>query len=85
MTQEHIPVTLADAHATVGKHHVPAAIIRRSARARAEEINQQLLLALDPVFPAMRPEATELRIGLELRGRRSFATSVIASSTPRRS
>jgi hypothetical protein len=28
MTEEHDPVALADAHASVGEHHVPAAIVR---------------------------------------------------------
>src|SRR5436190_2384585 len=65
MTEEDIPVALADAHASVGEHHVPAAVVHRSARARAEEVDQELLLALDAVFPAMRPEAAELRIGPE--------------------
>src|SRR5207244_12257615 len=65
MTEEHVPVTLADAHASVGERHVPAAIVHRSARARAEEVDQKLLLALHAVFPAMRPEAGELRIGPE--------------------
>src|SRR5438094_5037813 len=65
MTEEHVPVTLADAHTSVGERHVPATIVHRSARARAEEVDQELLLALDAVFPAMRPEAGELRVGLE--------------------
>src|SRR6266403_493072 len=65
MTEEDVPVTLADAHAAVAERHVPAAVVHRSARARAEEVDQQLLLALDAVFPAMGPEAAELRIGLE--------------------
>src|SRR5260370_37739974 len=65
MAEEHVPVALADAHAPVGEHHVPAAIVHRSARARAEEIDEKLLLAHDAVFPAMRPEPPELRIGPE--------------------
>src|SRR6266481_1625614 len=65
MTQEHAPVAVADAHASVGAHHVPAAIVHRSTRARAEEIDEELLLAHDAVFPAMRPEPPELRIGPE--------------------
>ena len=65
MTEEHVPVALADAHASVDEQHVPAAIVHRSARARAEEVDQELLLALEAVFPAMRPEAAELGIGLE--------------------
>src|SRR5438093_11655966 len=62
MTEEHVPVTLADAHTSVGERHVPATIVHRSARTRTEEVDQELLLALDTVFPAMRPEAAELRI-----------------------
>src|SRR5262249_21320622 len=50
---------------SVGEHHVPAAVVHRSAGARAAEVDQELLLALDTVFPAMRPEAAELRVGLE--------------------
>jgi hypothetical protein len=37
----------------------------RPARARAEKIDQELLLALDTIFAAMRSEAAELRIGLK--------------------
>src|SRR5437870_6122999 len=62
MTEEDVPVTLADEHAAVAEQHVPAAVVHRSARARAEEVDQELLLALDAVFAAMRPEAAELRI-----------------------
>src|SRR5262249_5844674 len=78
MTEEHVPVALIDAHASVGEHHVPAAVVHRSARARTEEVDQELFLAHDAVFPRMRPEAAELRIGFEP-GSRSFATAVIAS------
>jgi hypothetical protein len=35
----------------------PAAIVRRSAGARAEEVDQELLLTHHAVFPAMSPEA----------------------------
>src|SRR5438552_15113359 len=84
MTVEHVPVTLADAHTSVGERHVPATIVHRSARARTEEVDQELLLALDAVFPAMRPEAGELRIGPEpgqqvVRHRRD---RVVATKTP---
>src|SRR6266850_4445462 len=65
VTEEYVPVTLPDAHASMAERHVPAAVVHRSARARAEEVDQQLFLALDAVFPAMGPEAAELRIGLE--------------------
>src|SRR5216683_5372004 len=65
MAEEHIPVALADAHASVAQPHVPAAIVHGAARARAEEIDQELLLTLDAVLSAMCPEAAELRIGLE--------------------
>jgi hypothetical protein len=65
MTEEHVPVAIADAHASVDEHHVPAAIVHRSARARAEEIGEEVLLAHHAVFPAMRPEPPELRIGPE--------------------
>src|SRR3989441_4162253 len=65
MTEEHVPIALADAHASVGEHHVPAAVVHRSARTRTEEVDQELLLARDAVFPAGRPEAAELCIGSE--------------------
>ena len=45
MTEEHVPVALADAHPSVGERHVPAAVVHRSARDRAEEVNQELFLA----------------------------------------
>src|ERR1700730_4497191 len=63
--EEHVPVALADAHASMAERHVPAAVVHRPARARAEEVDQQLFLALDAVLPAMGPETAELRIGLE--------------------
>src|SRR5258707_14114897 len=59
MAEEHIPV------ASVAQRHVPAAIVHGAARARAEEIDQELLLTLDAVLSARCPEAAELRIGLE--------------------
>src|ERR1051325_9772551 len=65
MTEEHVPITLADQHASVAERHAPAAVVHRPARARAEEVEQQLFFALDTVFPAVRPEAAELRIRLE--------------------
>src|SRR5260370_36723007 len=65
MAEEHVPVALADAHASLAQRHVPAAIVHGAARARAEEIDQELLLTLDAVLSAMCPEAAELRIGLE--------------------
>src|SRR5467141_2382883 len=65
VTEECGPVALADAHASMADRHVPAAVVHRPARARAEEVDEQLLLALDAVLPAMGPEAAELRIGLE--------------------
>jgi hypothetical protein len=63
--EEHAPIALADAHASVAERHVPAAVVHGSARTRAEEVDQKLLLALDAVFPTVRPETAELRIGLE--------------------
>jgi hypothetical protein len=84
MTEEHIPVAIADAHASVDEQHVPTAVVHRSTRARAEEIDEQLLLAHDTVFPTVRPEAPELRIGLSLDSR-SFATAAIALYPQRRS
>src|SRR5262249_12728753 len=65
MTEEQVPVALTDAHASVGERHVPAPVVHRSARARAEEVDQELFLAHDAVFPSLRPEAAELRIGPE--------------------
>src|SRR5262245_33845453 len=65
MTEEHVPIALADAHTSVGEHHVPAAVVQRAARTRAEEVDQELLLTIDTVFPAVCPEAAELRIGAE--------------------
>src|SRR5436309_8960570 len=65
MTEKHVPVALADAHASVGEHHVPAAVVHWPAGARAEEVYQELFLTVDAVFPAMRPEAAELRVGPE--------------------
>ena len=67
MAEEHVPVALADAHTSVAERHVPAAIVRRSPGVRAKEVDQELLLTHHAVFPAMRPEASELRIGPEAR------------------
>jgi hypothetical protein len=62
MTKKHVPVALADAHASVSERHVPAAVVHWSARTGAEEVDEELLLTLDAVFGTMCPEATELRI-----------------------
>jgi len=51
----------------VGGRHVSTPVVHRAARARAKEIDQQLLLAPDIVFPAVRPEAAKLWIGLKSR------------------
>jgi hypothetical protein len=41
----------------------PGATSRRSVRpVGAEEVDEQLLLAHDPIFAAMHPKASELRI-----------------------
>src|SRR5215471_12352772 len=65
MTDKHVPIAVADAHAPVGERHVPPAVVHRSARARAEEIDEELLFAHDTVFSAMCPKPPELRIGPE--------------------
>src|SRR5882724_11930641 len=67
MPQEHIPVALADTHASVTERHVPTPVVHRPARAATEEVDQELLLAHDAVLSAMRPKAAELRIGSESR------------------
>src|SRR5580704_8861754 len=84
MTQKHVPVAIADAHASVGECHVPPAVIHRSARARAEEIDKELLFAHDTVFSAMCPKPPELRIGPEPRqkiichrGNRAISTKAL--------
>src|SRR5687767_10789641 len=65
MTEEHVPIALADAHASMAERHVPPAIVHGPARAGAEEVDQELLLTTDTVFAPMRPETAELRIGPE--------------------
>jgi hypothetical protein len=55
----------ATLHAAVGQRHFSAPVVDRSTCALAQEINQKLLLALDAVFSAVRPETTELRIIVE--------------------
>jgi len=63
MTEKDIPVALADLHTPVCECHVPAALVHRSARVCAEEVDEELLLAHDTVLATMRPESTELLIG----------------------
>src|SRR5438128_11935303 len=55
VTEEYAPVALADTHSPMAERHVPAAVVHRAARARAEEVDEELLLSLDTVIPAMRP------------------------------
>jgi hypothetical protein len=62
MTEKHVPIVLVDAHPSVSEGHVSATVVRRSARAGAEEVDEELLLTLDAIFGTMCPEATELRI-----------------------
>src|SRR5207245_6866856 len=44
MTEKDVPVALADAHASVSEGHVPAAVVRWSASAGAEVVDEELLL-----------------------------------------
>src|SRR5439155_20386847 len=46
VTEEHVPVALADAHASLPERHVPAEVVHRPARASTEEVAQQRPLAL---------------------------------------
>src|SRR5437899_1755743 len=62
VAEEHAPVGFADAHTSMRQRHVPAAVVHGAAGARAEEVDQQLLLTLDPVIAAMRLETAELRV-----------------------
>ena len=62
MPKKHVPVALIDTHASVGKGHVPTAVVRWSTRTGAEEVDEELLLALDAVFGTMCSETTKLRI-----------------------
>jgi hypothetical protein len=65
MAEEHLPIALANAHTSVAERHVPTPIVHRTARAGAEEVYQELLLAIHAVLPTMCPEAAELWIGTE--------------------
>src|SRR5882672_1748011 len=62
VAEKRAPVALADAHSPMAERHVAAAVVPRSPCARAQEVDQQLLLPLDPVGPPMRPETAELRV-----------------------
>ena len=73
VSEEHVPVALADIRAAVGQQHFSAPVVDRSTRALAQEINQKLLLALDAIFSAVRPETTELRIFVEPQQRKLMA------------
>jgi hypothetical protein len=84
VTEKDAPVALAYAHASMAERHIPAAVVHWVARARAEEVDQELLLTIDVVLPAMRPEASELPIGLEAR-QQIIRHRAIASYPPRRS
>jgi hypothetical protein len=65
--------SLAYIRAAVGQQHFSAPVVDRSTRALAQEINQKLLLALDAIFSAVRPETTELRIFVEPQQRKLMA------------
>src|SRR5437763_7135216 len=67
VAEKHAPVAFADAHTSMAQRHVPAAVVHGSAGARAEEVDQQLLLPIDPVIAAMRPETAELRVAPKAR------------------
>src|SRR5262249_4827824 len=43
--------------------HIPAAVVHWATRTGAEEVDEELLLALDAVLGTMCPEAAQLRIG----------------------
>ena len=57
MTEEHVPVAFADAHAFVHERHVSAPIIHWAARARAEEVDEELLFPHYAILSPMRPGA----------------------------
>src|SRR4029453_3020672 len=67
VTEKDAPVPLTNAHPSMAELYSPAAVVNRAARARAEKVDEELLLSLDTVIPAMRPESAELRIGLKPR------------------
>jgi hypothetical protein len=83
MAEKHVPIAIANAQASMRECHVPAPIIHRSARARAEEVDEELLFAHDAIFTAMRPEAPELRIAPEPRQKivRYSCDSLISAKT----
>jgi hypothetical protein len=56
------PERASSRRASVSEHHVTAAVVHWSAHTGAEVVDEELLLALDAVLPAMRPDATKLRI-----------------------
>ena len=64
-SEESLPVTFADPEAAMGDLHVPTRVIHRATSRRAQEIDEQLLLAAQAVFTAMLPKPTKLRIRLQ--------------------
>jgi hypothetical protein len=59
------PITLADSHALVRGIHVPPGVIHGPACARAEKVDEELLLSGDAILSPMVPEAPQPRIRLE--------------------
>src|SRR5205807_10392322 len=78
VTEEYIPVALADTHSPMAERHVPAAVVHRSASARAQEVNQSCFSRLTPSAPRCSQKRPSCGSAWES-GQRSFATAAIAS------
>src|SRR3989442_607393 len=59
---EHLPVTVANAHACVRALHISSPIVEGAARRRTKKIDKKLLFSRQPIVPAMGPKATQLWI-----------------------
>ena len=65
MTDESLPVTFADPETAMGDLHVPTRVIHRATSRRAQEIDEQLLLAAHTILTTVLPKPRKLLICLQ--------------------
>src|SRR5260221_7520109 len=62
MTDEGLPIALVNTEPAMGDLHVTPDVVKRATRRRAQEIDQQLLLAAHAILATVLPKPRELPI-----------------------
>src|SRR5438093_6905116 len=62
MPNEHIPIALADGEAVMRRFHVTARVMSRTAKSRAQEVDQELPFLRQAILTLSSPIRRQLRI-----------------------